>query len=590
MSPEQTGFGGLEVDHRTDIYSLGVVLYELIAGETPFLRETEKLGAPMGWITVIREQEPPRPSTLVMRLGDVAPLVARSRGITEARGLARLLAEDLDWIILRCLEKDRDQRYASAAALAEDLQRFLDQRPIVAVRQGVIYRLKKLARRRRDLVRLASVFAVVLAVVTAASYALWRSARVEARAVTLQEDMLTGQALLRRQPQLPAIPVDRRRNDLRTWLAEAENVLSRKAQSLAARDELRTAMENPASASESLRELSRSELQRQLTDAERLVEVITSLEAADGPRAIVQSWLKRSPSPEEVARRWQEVDRGTAADLEGLVIPDRGWLVPLGRHPETLLWEFADLQLGLEPVRDEHGVRRCDAVTGVVYVLIPGGTFRMGSPEDEPGRKLDEDLHDVTLSPFLISKYEVTQGQWIRAMDALPGSDERLDYPVGGVTWMNAVEFCQRTNCRLPSEAQWEAACRAGSELPFSGAEVMDDLGWYETNSDETRQRVGMKQPNAFGLFDVHGNALEWCQDVYLREYYTTAEARGPDPVHDPDLDPKTSPIADRVRVLRGGSYEGKSQYCRSADRYREIGTLIHGSFGLRPVRLVVAK
>lgn len=593
MSPEQTGAMNLEVDRRTDIYSLGVVLYELATGQTPFLKETESLGAPMGWVTVIREQEPQRPSTLVMKLGQQAATIARCRGTEQIHGLSRELREDLDWIILKCLEKDRELRYSSAADLAADLKNYMDHLPVVAGRPGWMARLRKIARRRRDAFRITVGFSVAIVALLIAGGFLFRGNLLQKENITHLQDVKSAQMLVSRVPLLVFEPEDRRRSDLEAWIAEADSLLSRRERAVRVRDELqnqsdltRTADTAPADSGQS------DDLVARLKDAQTLVSLMDKLQESDGLRQQVADWLGRCPSPDQTEQIWNAAAVGIAADYGGLTIADRSHLVPIGVCPQSGLWEFTDTQFGVLPIRDDQGVARLDAVSGVIYVLVPGGTYQMGSPETEPGRKRDELQHEVRMTPFLISKYEITLNHWGRIMDVVPGSSDRFDYPACNISWTEAAAFCDRAGCRLPTEAQWEYACRAGSDQPFSGADEMAELGWFSENSHADRQRVGTKQGNAFGLYDMHGNAIEWCRDIYSEEFYPSAESAGPDPIYDPPSDSGEPVDLTRQRVLRGGGYDGRSVYCRSADRYREYPgkTDVHGTFGFRTVRTIQSK
>jgi formylglycine-generating enzyme required for sulfatase activity len=185
--------------------------------------------------------------------------------------------------------------------------------------------------------------------------------------------------------------------------------------------------------------------------------------------------------------------------------------------------------------------------TGIEFVLLPGGEFQMGSPDTEPNRLSNEGpVHTVTLSPFLIAKTEVTQAEYEAVMagntaglSATPSSNSGVaplnpQRPVEGVSFNDLQDddgFLARTGLSLPSEAQWEYACRAGQAGPFSGTGELDDMGWFVGNAGGSHHPVGTKEANQFGLFDMHGNVFEWCEDVYNAGFYATPEAAGPDPV-----------------------------------------------------------
>ena len=211
--------------------------------------------------------------------------------------------------------------------------------------------------------------------------------------------------------------------------------------------------------------------------------------------------------------------------------------------------------------------------TGIVFVSLPGGTFNMGSPDTEPNRNDDEGpIHTVTLDPFLIGKTEVTQAQYEAVMGSNPSFFTGDDLPVEQVSWddLHAPDgFLERTGLGLPSEAQWEYACRGGTTTAFSFGDecnarncnpcaTADAFMWWCANSGNTTQPVGVKQPNPFGLFDMHGNVWEWCEDNYDSEFYGKPEAAGPNPV-------ATSRSGNRV--IRGGSWNAPAANCRSGPR-----------------------
>ena len=209
-------------------------------------------------------------------------------------------------------------------------------------------------------------------------------------------------------------------------------------------------------------------------------------------------------------------------------------------------------------------------------VEIPGGTFMMGSPANEAQRESDESpQHRVTVPSFCIGKYELTQAQYQAIMGANPAYFKGNKRPVEQVSWDDAVAFCEKLSqktgkkYRLPSEAEWEYACRAGTTTPFYfGESITPDLVNYDGNypyasapKGQYRQQttdVGTFPPNAFGLYDMNGNVWEWCQDEY-KANYTGAPIDG---------SALTSLNGGNTRLLRGGSWLDNARYCRSADRF----------------------
>ncbi len=211
-------------------------------------------------------------------------------------------------------------------------------------------------------------------------------------------------------------------------------------------------------------------------------------------------------------------------------------------------------------------------------VAVPGGRFLMGSPEGE-GYDDERPRHEVSVEPFLIGRYPVTQAEWERLMGP-PRSRFRGDrLPVEGVSWRLALEFCRRLSAatgrvyRLPSESEWESACRAGSTAPFCfGDTLATDLANYNGTFvygrgakglyRHTTTAVGTFPPNAFGLCDMHGNLWEWVADAW-HACYDGAPTDGMPWAADPD-----SPRAS-WGVLRGGSWHDEPASCRSAVRLR---------------------
>lgn len=209
------------------------------------------------------------------------------------------------------------------------------------------------------------------------------------------------------------------------------------------------------------------------------------------------------------------------------------------------------------------------------FVLIPAGSFEMGSPSSEKDRDSDEGpVQRVQITkPFYMSKYEVTQEQYTALMVRNPSNFSGRNLPVEYVSWKEAVEFCSKlgSGFRLPTEAEWEYACRAGSETRFYYGDdpnysQLDQYAWYNSNSGKSTQAVGQKKPNAFGLYDMHGNVWEWCADWYADSLINTTS-----------VDP-TGPTSGETRVLRGGSWYSDAALCRSANRLRRtLGYLRYG-------------
>ncbi len=194
--------------------------------------------------------------------------------------------------------------------------------------------------------------------------------------------------------------------------------------------------------------------------------------------------------------------------------------------------------------------------------VIPAGTFTMGSPADEGGHQANEPQHTLVIPrAFWMGVTEVTQAQWKSVIGTEPSYFKGDDLPVEQVSWNDAVEFCHRLSdrtkrtVRVPTEAEWEYACRAGTTGPFGGTGKLDDMGWYIAQQPHA---VAQKKPNAWGLYDMHGNVTEWCSEG-----------------SDPD---------QKSRILRGGSWVSLPRQCRSAYRVRVDPGLLNHCIGFRVV------
>ncbi len=237
---------------------------------------------------------------------------------------------------------------------------------------------------------------------------------------------------------------------------------------------------------------------------------------------------------------------------------------------------------------------------GVEMVLIPAGTFRMGSR----GREGESPVHEVALDSFWMDKFEVTQAEYERLGLPCTSHFKGPNLPAEQVTWAQAAFYCnarsrdeglqpcydeatgtcnfQADGYRLPTEAEWEYACRAGAEGDFCFGNDQRSLGahaWFADNADKATHPVGQKKPNAWGLYDMHGNVAEWCNDIFAKDYYQ----------HSPSANPH-GPMDGKEYVLRGGAWKSSADALRSAARLSENpgfsdACLARDAIGFRCVR-----
>ncbi|MFH2000569.1 MAG: formylglycine-generating enzyme family protein [Planctomycetota bacterium] len=352
-----------------------------------------------------------------------------------------------------------------------------------------------------------------------------------------------------------------------------------------------------------------------------LVAGIASFEADENH--IIQNVRERLARAESIEREsiinysaaWQQAiasiaDRNESPCYEGLLIDPVIGLVPLGRDAGSGLWEFAHVQTGEMARRGMDGALQITGATGCVLVLIPGGTFTMGAGKLPPGSTVqtyvnEVPAHEVTVQPFFLSKYEMTQGQWLYSTGSNPstlhpGVDEvgeyTLRHPVENVSWDECNATLFHLDLRFPSEAEWEYGARGGLNTIWAmgdqresleGAANLCDQVYYR-NSDPLPRLyddwlndgylyhapVGLFKPNLFGLHDVHGNVWEWCQDFYHLDY-VGAPADG-SAWESPGM---------LERVYRGGGFDFPSQYCKLTFRYKKVSHYKYLNMGIRPAR-----
>ena len=716
MSPEQVTAKRMGIDHSTDIFSLGVVLYEMLTLRRPFEGDTahqicEKI---VTW-------DPPDP-----------------------RRVRSQCPRELAVICGKALEKARRDRYANMQAFAADLRRHTANEPILARPPGRLVKAKKYVQ-RNPYKALAGGVASVAFLLISGLLVLFDAKRKESdanaqeaqrqeaiakdnaeeateqtriAATNLREAERQADIARKRAEDILSLSAFQRLEDLTDeaealwpphpehlqayvdWLAGAEKLvagllpgpagddvghlarltaLRKKAlprseadverdrhehprrselsearaqfQALEGRmegmlrsdalDEVDTLGEELDAQSERIEEL-QSEVERpwrwRFADENdrwwhnQLEKLAAAIEAfSDAKQGLVggvsAEWgwgiqrrhdfaatlEERTLSGSEVTDKWHAARERVAAndDYRGLELVPQLGLVPLGPDPESGLEEFGHPLTGDVPERDAQEKLVLTETMGLVFVLLPGGEFSMGAQKSDPqGRNYDPQaasnegpVHQVTLTPFFLSKYEMTQGQWLRLTADNPSGYQppspSLLHPVEQIDWNSSMETCKRLGLTLPTEAQWEYGARGGTTSVWWTGNERESLGTQEAANvaDQTAESysnwpvlfeawndgylvhasVGRFAPNAFGLYNVHGNVWEWCLDGYGRYRRGTAV----DPLSDPSGSPR--------RGNRGGSFGNTAVYARSALRFFNLPVTADDDLGLRPARALLA-
>jgi formylglycine-generating enzyme required for sulfatase activity len=222
--------------------------------------------------------------------------------------------------------------------------------------------------------------------------------------------------------------------------------------------------------------------------------------------------------------------------------------------------------------------------SGIALVMVEGGSFEMGCGSDQINCGEDEKpVHKVTISPFYMGKFEVTQAQWQAIMGSNPSNfSDCAQCPVEQINWYDVQDFLKKLNAktgkdyRLPTEAEWEFAARGGRKSKggiYSGGSTIDGIGWHKGNSAGRTHPVGQKQPNELGLYDMSGNVWEWCADFYANDFYAVS----------PERDPVGAPNGEYC-VERGGSWYYDPEYSRVTVRNGDLPSFRFRSLGFRVV------
>ena len=642
MPPEQAYGEAEKLCARSDVYSIGAMLYHLLARQAPYVPP----GVPVT----------PRTVLAAVIAGPPAPLLSLRRDIPP----------ELVSIVEKAMAREAGRRYASTAEFADDLRAYLEHRVVRAYETGAVAELRKWVLRNKPLA--ATAVAAVLSLV--ALLVVVNEARVAADASALEAHRLesvarenegraeaaAAQAKSERDRVLRLSDLQRLRDlksdSARLWPARPESVealerLVASARSLAGNLEshrarlagLRSAALPCDEGTERLDRETHPEAARRPTwrfagaeDAwqhglmEELVAGVEGLLGEDDSWSAftIAAFERRLEFARTVTRvtidderpAWEsaiaEIARSPA--YGGLRLAPQLGLVPIGRDPDSGLFEFWHVQSGGRPARGGDGRIVPGADMGIVLVLVPGARFTMGAFGAEGGREhnpWESPAHEVTLDPYFISKYEMTQGQWSRFTGSNPSVFQDGRYGEREITPLNPVEQVSWTACRevlsrldldFPTEAQWERAARGGTLTPWWTGADRESLRGKVNIADQALSRAGgggeeIKDwpdlddgyaapapagsfpANPFGLHEITGNVWEWCRDLY-GGFDLPARAG----------DGERDVAGAKFRMLRGGSFLNAAGFARAATRSRHIPAVANDDLGVRPARRVAGE
>jgi serine/threonine protein kinase/formylglycine-generating enzyme required for sulfatase activity len=606
LSPDQLTLSRSELDGRSDVYALGVLLYECCTLVHPHEQATQH-----SIIQAIEHEQPTDPRRI---MGEIGP--------------------DLRAVILTAMEKDRELRYASAKALADDLRSVSSGLPVRARAPSTWRQLAAWTARNRAIA--ASVAAALVVLLAGFLVSLSYYHRSEARLSEWQQlaDVIRADSLVAEAEDVLWPVSSQSIENLERFMRHARDLMTRVPRHREIIEELiqrasgaTAAIDHSSESVEpSTQKFDRPEEQfqyDQMMKLDRATRRLSKLVEENGtwidsiPQRLIQAQNLHKLTVEDHRAAWglvaQRVRISGPYDQGFQVVPQEG-LIPIGPDPSSKFEEFAVALSGDVPTRDTSGNLRIDGNSAIVLVLLPGGLSMQGAQNDEVGKphfdphalRTEGPVHDVVIAPFFMGKYEISQGQWLRIFGANPSAYQpnstprgiivSLRNPVEQVSQDEASRGLRRLSLVLPSEAQWEYSCRSGSHAPYSTGDDPHSLSGFANIADAgsvpyyvagwnhlpdfddghgAHAPIGSFLPNAFGLHDFHGNVMEWCRDPY-------SELRSGE-VGSGDLVRHASET--QTRSIRGGSFQLFPNFARSSFRSGMSPTDTGSDVGFRAAR-----